>query len=170
MLERVRRKGNPLTLLVRVQTSTAMMENSVEIPLKTGTRTAISSVQFSHSVVSNSLWHHGLQHTRPPCPSPILEFTQTCFHWVGNAINDLILCCPFLLPCWIFPSIRVFSSESVLCIRCPKDWSFNFSIGPSNEYSRLISFRMDWMDLLEVQGILKSLLQHHSSKASIIWH
>ena len=80
----------------------------------------------------------------------------------------LILCCPLLLLPSIFPSIRVFSSESVLCIRWPKYWSFSFSIRPSNEYSGLISFRMDWLDLLVVQGTLKSLLQHHSSKASIL--
>ena len=84
------------------------------------------------------------------------------------ASNHLILCHPLLLPPSIFPRIRVFSKESVLCIRWPKDWSFSFSICPSNEYSRLISFRMDWLDLLAVQGTLKSLLQHHSSKASIL--
>ena len=82
--------------------------------------------------------------------------------------NHLILCCPFLLPPSIFPSIRVFSNEWVLYIRWPKYWSFTFNISPSNEYSRLISFRMDWLDLLAVQGSLKSLLQHHSSKASIL--
>ena len=82
--------------------------------------------------------------------------------------NHLILCCPLLLPPSIFPRIRVFSNESVLCIRWPKYWSFSFSISPSNEYSGLISFRMDWLDLLAVQGTLKSLLQHHSSKASIL--
>ena len=81
--------------------------------------------------------------------------------------NRLILCRPLLLP-MIFPSIRVFSNESVLCIRWPKYWSFSFSISLSNEYSGLISFRMDWLDLLAVQGTLKSLLQHHSSKASIL--
>ena len=84
--------------------------------------------------------------------------------------NHLILCHTLLLLPSIFPSIRVFSSESVLCIRWPKYWSFSFSISPSSEYSRLISFRMDWLDLLAVQGTLKSLLQHHSSKASILWH
>ena len=84
--------------------------------------------------------------------------------------NHLILCHPLLLPPSVFPSIRVFSSESVLCIMWPKYWSFNFSISPSHEYSGLISFRMDWMDLLAVQGILKSLPQHHSPKASILWH
>ena len=83
--------------------------------------------------------------------------------------NHLILCRPLLLLPSIFPSIRVFSNESVLCIRWPKYWSFNFSISPSNEYSELISFRMDWLDLLAVQGTLKSLLQHHSLKASVIW-
>ena len=84
--------------------------------------------------------------------------------------NHLILCRP-LFPPSIFPSIRVFfSNESVLCIRWPKYWNFSFSISPSNEYSRLISFRMDWLDLLAVPGTLKSLLQHHSSKASILWH
>ena len=82
--------------------------------------------------------------------------------------NHLILCCPLLLSPSIFPSIRVFSNESVLCIRWPKYWSFSFSISPSNEYSGLISCRMYWLDLLAVQGTLKSLLQHHSSKASIL--
>ena len=81
--------------------------------------------------------------------------------------NHLILCHPLLFPPSIFPSIRVFSKESVLCIRLPKYWRFNFSISPLKEYSGLISFRMDWFDLLVVQGTLKSLLQHHSSKASI---
>ena len=83
--------------------------------------------------------------------------------------SNLILCCLLPLLPSIFPSIRVFSNESVLCIRWPKYWSFSFSISPSNEYSELISFRMDWLDLLAVQGTLKSLLQHHISKASILW-
>ena len=84
--------------------------------------------------------------------------------------NHLILCHPLLLPPSIFPSIRVFSNESVLCIRWPKYWSFSFNISPSNEYSGLITFRMDWLDLLAVQGTLKSFLQHHSPKASVLWH
>ena len=84
--------------------------------------------------------------------------------------NLLILCHPLLLPPSIFPSIRVFSSELALCIRWPKSWSFSFCISPSNEYSGLISFRMDWSDLRAVQGTLKSLLQHHHSKASILGH
>ena len=83
--------------------------------------------------------------------------------------NHLILCRPLLRPPSIFPSIRVFSNESVLCMRWPKYWSFSFSICPSSEFSGLISFRMDWLDLLSVQRTLESLLQHHSSKASILW-
>ena len=83
--------------------------------------------------------------------------------------NHLILCCPLLLLPSIFPSIRVFSNQSVFRIRWPKYWSFSFSISPSNEYSGPISFRIDWFDLLAVQGTLKSLLQHHSSKASVLW-
>ena len=95
-----------------------------------------------------------------------LEFTQTHAHEVGDAI----LYCPLLFLPSIFPSIRVFSNESALCIKWPRYWSFSFSISPSNEYSGLISFRMDWFDLLAVKGTLKSLLQHHSSKASILQH
>ena len=84
--------------------------------------------------------------------------------------NHLILCCPLLFPPSIFPSIRVFSNELVLCIRWPKYWSFSLSISPSNEYAGLISFRSDWLDLLAVQGTLRSLFHHHSSKASILQH
>ena len=83
--------------------------------------------------------------------------------------SQLILCCPLLLLPSVFPSIRVFPSESILHIRWPKYWSFSFNISPSNEHPGLISFRMDWLDLLAIQGTLKSLLQHHSSKASILW-
>ena len=104
-----------------------------------------------------------------PVHHQLQEFTQTHVHRIGDVSNYLILCCPLLLTPSIFPSIRVFSKESVLCIRWPKYWSFNFSISPSNEYSGLFSFRMDWLELLAVQGALKSLLQHHSSKASILW-
>ena len=102
-----------------------------------------------------------------PIHCQLLEFTQTHVHWVSNA-NHLILCCPLLLPPSVFPSIMVFSNELVLLIRWPKYWSFSFSISPSNEYSGLISFSMDWLDLFAVQETLKSLLQHHSSKASIL--
>ena len=84
--------------------------------------------------------------------------------------NHVIVCRPLLLLPSIFPSIRVFSNESVLCIRWPKDWSFSLSVSPSNEYSGLISFRMDWLDLFGVRGTLKSLLQHCNSKASVLWH
>ena len=98
------------------------------------------------------------------------EFAQTHVHWVGDAIHHLILCRPLLLLPSIFPSIRVFSNQSALRIRWPKYWSFSFSIGPSNEYSGLISFRIDCSALLAVQGTLKSLLQHHSSKASVLQH
>ena len=87
-----------------------------------------------------------------------------------ESVNHLVLCHPLLLPPSIVPSIRVFSNESVLRIMWPKYWSFSLSISPSNEYSGLMSFSMDWLDLLAVQGTLKSLLQHHSSKASILWH
>ena len=115
--------------------------------------------------MSDSLQPHEPQHARPPCPSPTLRvYPNPC----PLPSNHLILCRSLLLPPSIFPSIRVFSNESALRIRWPKDWSFCCSISPSNEYSRLISFRMDWLDLLAVQGTLKSLLQHHSSKASIL--
>ena len=103
-----------------------------------------------------------------PVHHQLLESTQTHVHCVMMPSNHLILCRPLLLLPSIFPSIRVFSKESVLCIRWPKDWSL--SLSPSNEYSGLISFRIDWFDLLAGQGILKSLLQHHSSKASIFQH
>ena len=122
------------------------------------------SVQFSRSVVSNSLRPHEPQHTWPPCPSPTPKLMS-----IESVVpsNYLILCPPLLLLPSIFPSIRVFSSESALCISWPKCWCFSFSISPSNEHPGLI-FRMDWLDLLAVQGTLKSLLQHHSSKASIL--
>ena len=95
-------------------------------------------------------------------------FTQTHVCLVGDAIQPSHLCPPLLLPPSVFPSVRVFSSESVLHIRWPKYWSFTFNISPSNEHPGLISFRMDWLHFLAVQGTLKSLLQHHSSKASIL--
>ena len=98
------------------------------------------------------------------------EFTQTHIHRSVMPSSHLILCRPLLLLPSIPPSIRVFSNKSALHIRWPKYWSFSFSISPSNEHPGLISFRMNWLDLLAVQGTLKSLLQHHSSKASIFWH
>ena len=132
---------------------------------------SISSVQFSRSVMSNSLRPHEPQHTRPLCPSPTTEALHKPMS-IKSAMpyNHRILCHPLLLLPSIFPSIRVFSNEPVLCIRGPRYWSFSFNISPSNEHPGLISFRMDWLDLLAVQGTLKSLLQHHSSKVSILWH
>ena len=124
--------------------------------------------QFSHSVVSDSLWPHGQQHIRLRHPSPTPRITQTHVHKSVMPSNHLILSCPLLLPPSITPSIKVFSNESVLHIKWPKYW--NFSISLSNEYSGLISFRINWLDLLTVQGTLKSLLQHHISKVSILQH
>ena len=128
------------------------------------------SVQFSRSVVSHSLQSHGLQHARPPCPTPNPGVCSLTSIESVMLSNHFILCRPLLLLSSIFLSIRVFSNESVLHIRWPKYWSFSFSISPSNEYSGLISFRIEWYDLLAVQETLKSLLQHHSSKASILQH
>ena len=122
--------------------------------------------------MSDSWQPHGLQHARPPYSSPTLGvYSNSCpLSWLVLPCNHLILCLPLLLLPSVFPSIRGFSSESVLLIKWPKYWSFSFSISPSSEYSGLIYFRMDWLDLLAVQGTLKSLLQHHSSKASIFRH
>ena len=114
--------------------------------------------QFSLSVVSDSLQQLGLR--------SLLKLMSIESMMPSN---HLILCCPLLLQPSIFPSVRIFSNESLLSMRWPKYWSFSFNISASNEYSGLISFRMDWLDLLSVQGTLKSLLQHHSSKASIFW-
>ena len=126
------------------------------------------SVQFSRSVVSDSLQLHGPQHTRPPCSSPTprvypnsCPLSQWCHPTISSSVSLL------LLPP-IPPIIRVFSNESALCIRWPKYWSFSFNICPSNEHPGAISLRMAWLDLLAVQGTLKSLLQHHNSKTSIL--
>ena len=130
------------------------------------------TVQFSHLVTSSSLRPHGLQHTRPPCPSPspgVYSYSCPFSQWCHPTISSSVIPLSLLLRTSIFSSISVFSNESALHIRWPKYWSFSFSISPSNEYLGLISFRMDWLDLLAVQGTLKSLLQHHSSKASILW-
>ena len=112
-----------------------------------------------------------MKHSTPGLPvhHQLPESTQTHVHCVGNAINHLILCRPLLLLSSVFPSIRVFSNESALHIRWPKYWSFIFNISPSNGHPGLI-FRMGWLDLLSVQGTLKSFLQQHSSKASILRH
>ena len=116
-----------------------------------------SSVQFSPSVMPDALRPHGLQHARLPCPSPTLGACSNSIESVMPS-NHLILCHPLLLLPSIFPGIRVFSNESVLHIRWSKYWSFSFYISPSSEYSGLISFRMYWLDLLAVQGTLKSLI------------
>ena len=126
------------------------------------------SVQSSHSVMSDSLWPHGLQHARLPYITNSQSLLKLMSMESVMPSNHLILCHLLLLLPTILPSIRVFSNESVLHIKWPKYWSFSFSISPSNEYSGLISFRMDSLDLLAVQGTLKSLLQHHTSKASIL--
>ena len=125
------------------------------------------SVQFIRSVLSDYLRPHEPQHSRLPCPWPTpgvhpnpCPLSQWC--------HPTILCHPLLLLLSIFPNIRVFSNESVLHIRWPKYWSFSFNISPSNKHSGLISFRMDWLDLLAVQGTIKSLPQHHNSKESIL--
>ena len=125
------------------------------------------SVQFSRSVVSDSL---DMDCSMPgfPVHHQLPQLAQIHVHRVGGAIQPSHPLSSPSPPALIFPSIRVFSSESVLCIRWPKYWSFIFSISPSNEYSGLISFTIDWLDLLAVQGTLKSLLQHHSSKASVL--
>ena len=125
---------------------------------------------FSHLVMPSSLWPHGLQHGQTSL-SITISGNLLKLMSIESVIpsNHLILCHPLLLLPSIFPSIRVFSSELALQIRRPKYWSFSFSISPSKEHPGLISFRMDWLDLLAVQGTLKSFLQHHSSKASIRW-
>ena len=128
------------------------------------------SLSFSLSVLSDSLRPHGLQHARLPCPSPA---PRVCSHscplsqWYHPTISSSHR---LLLPPSVFPGTRGFSNELVLIIRWPKYWSFSFSISLSNEHPGLSSFMMDWLDLLAVQGTLKSLLQHHSSKASILRH
>ena len=141
----------------------------------------LSWVQVPAEALSSSLCHcsvtklcltlfNSMDCSMPSLPvhHQLPKFTQIHVHWVDDAIQPSHPLLSLLLPPSLFPSIRVFSNESVLHIRWPKFWSFSFSISPSNEYSGLISFRMDCFDLLAVQGTLKSLLQHHSSKASIL--
>ena len=128
-----------------------------------------SSVQLlSHVQLFATLWNHSTPGL--PVHHWLTEFTQTHIHRTMMPSSHLILCHPLLLLPPIPPSIRVFSNQSTLHMRWPKYWSFSFSISPSNEHPGLISFRMDWLDLFAVQGTLKSLFQHHSSKASILWH
>ena len=129
-----------------------------------------SASQSSPSVMSDSVQPHGLQHARPLCPSVSpgvcsnsCPLSQWCHLTMSSSVAHFSSCLPSL-------PASVFSNESVLHIRWPKYWSFSFNISPYNEYSRLISFRIDWLDLLAIQGTLKSLLQHHSLKASVLWH
>ena len=119
--------------------------------------------------MSDSLGPNGLQHTRPPFPSPTHRAYSDSCQWSRWCHPTISSCRPLLLPPSIFPSIRVFSNVSVLHIRWPSYWRFSFSSNPSSEYSGLISFRIDWLDLFAVQGTLKSLLQLHSSKGSSLW-
>ena len=132
-------------------------------------RVRLSDFQFS-SVQSRPTLCNPMNRSTPDLPvhHQLPEFTQTCVHRVSDDISHLILCCPLLLLTPVPPSIRDFSNKSILYMRWSKYWSFSFSISPSKEHPGLISFRMDWLDLLAVQGILKSLLQHHSTKASIL--
>ena len=130
----------------------------------------IQCIQFSCSVVSNSLWAHGLQHQASLSITNSWRFLKLMSIKSVMPSNYIILCRPLLLLPSVSLTIRVLFNESVLCIRWPKYWSFSFSISPSNQYSGLISFRFDWFDLLAVQGTLKSPLQHHSSKTSILQH
>ena len=127
----------------------------------------VNSVQFSCSVVWDTLQPHGLQHSRPPVQYQLLELLKLMSIESVMPSNRIILCHSLLLPS-IFPQIKVFSNESVLRIRWTKYWSFSFNITPSNEYSGLISFRMYWLNFLTVQETPKSLLQHLSSKTSVL--
>ena len=137
--------------------------------MKISNKDSVRSVQFSRSVVSDSLWTHGLQHARPPCPSPIPGvYPNSCplSRWWHPTVSSSVV--PFSC-LQSFPASGSSPMSQFFIIRWPKYWSFNFNISPSNEHPGLISFRMDWLDFLAVQGTLRSLLQHHSSKASILW-
>ena len=156
-------------IVQKTRSDAEVLPGSIPNQQALGYPVSASSVQFSRSVMSNSSWPHELQHARPPCPSPssgIHSNSRPSSWWCHPAISS---CRPLLLLPLIPPSIRVFSNESTLRMRWPKYWSFSFSIIPSKEHPGLIPFRMNWLDLLAVQGTLKSLLQHHSSKASILW-
>jgi len=133
--------------------------------------TLLTGYQFSSVAQSCPILCDPMNCSTPGLPvhHQLPEFTQTHVHCIGDDIQPSHPLLSLLVLPSIFPRIRVFSNESTLRIRWPKDWSFSFNISPSNEHPGLISFRMDWLDLLAVQGTLKSLLQHHSSKASILW-
>ena len=142
--------------------------------LMSKTRWPQHSLQFSSVQSLSHVWLFAIPWTAACRASLSITNSQSLLKLMSIELvmpsSHLILCYPLLLPPSIFSSIRVFTNESILLIRWPKDWSFSFSISPSNEYSGLISFRIDWLDLLTVQGTLKSLLQHHSSKAPILRH
>ena len=147
------------------------MGQTVCLPPHQNSSVVILIPQFSHSVVSDYLRPHESQQARPPCPSPTPRVhPNPCplCPWCHPTISSFVV--PFSSRPLIFPSIRIFSNKSALCMRWPKYWSFSFSISPSNEHPGLISFRMVWLDLLAVQWTLKSLLQHNISKASILQH
>ena len=159
----ITRSASPSTMPVHTGIKNISLYSSLQE--NTGSQSVSHS---SCSVMSNSLWPYGLQHTRLPCPSPTLRaysnscpLSRLCHPTITSSVVRSI-------PPSVFTSIRVFSNESVLHIKWPKYWNFSFSISPSSEYSGLISFMIDWFDLLAVQGTLKSLLQHHSSRASIL--
>ena len=141
-----------------------------ELPIMQLSKNGKRMLLFTCSLVSCSLWPHGPQHARLPCHSPSpRSCSNSCplSRWCRPTILSSVIS----FSSYIFPSInKVFSNESALHIMWPKYWSFSFSIGPSNKYSELICFRIDWLDLLAVQGTLKSFLQHHSSKPSVLWH
>ena len=155
---------NKLICILRVRMLTPLIEGSNEFKNEDRKISLVDIiVQFSHSVVSNSLWPHELQHARPPFPSPTPKvhpnpcpLSQWCYQTISSSLVPFSSCPQSSPVSWSF-------QMSQLCIGWPKYWSFSFSISPSNEHPGLISFRMDWLDLLTVQGTLKSLLQHHSS-------
>ena len=161
-------------LLSLFQTFFFLKKNSIVCIFKSYLKLFMNIVQFSSVQPLSGVQLFDTLWTTAPQASPSITNSQNLLKLMSiesvMPSNHLILCCPlFLLPS-IFSSIRVFSKESVLPIRWPKYWSFSFSINPSNEYSGLIPFRMDWFDLLAVQGTFRSPLQHHSLKASILWH
>ena len=152
---------------VRLRMYLKQLQISTHSGLKSKHNILFSSVQLLSCVQIFAI--HELQHARPPCPSPTARVYPNMSIDSVMPSNHLILCRPLLLLPAVFPSIRVFSDESALRIRWPKYRSFSFNVSPSNEHPGLVSFRMDWLDLLAVQGTLKSLLQHHSSKVSVLW-
>ena len=158
-------------MLIKLRENAFMMRLDIKLSPCPLSDSFVNSVQFSSVAQSCLTLCDPMNHSRPGLPvhHQLLEITQTHVHESVMPSSHLILRRPLLLLPPIPLSIRVLSNESTLCMRWPKYWSFSFSISPSNEQPRLISFRMDWLDLLAVQGTLKSLLQHQSSKASILW-